>query len=440
MLKATENFLRFIPTTMKTAPIKDDGYKIPRKTPPLPLVPVEKTEEETCTYKLLSNPTDANSSKYSFTMAVLDGTNDVRECIQFLKNMIRVFKGLGMGMNAGAEVEARANLTERMLRGTALAAFQKKYALMKAEGLNAAQVTALNGVAPRDITAGETVAEYEARCQAAITGATYDVQNDDLVAAIRAIIVAIAPNKALQTQKRWMRRHLRKTRDLNVRAFATHLSRINDEELPVLPPKFDDSQKLQEDEMIDILTSACPKSWSAEMDRQDFDPLSKGWEETVAFLARQEQANEHEAADDTKTVSASNKSNKKSRKDKGGSKSSSGLKFCHYHGENPTHDSNNCRTLKKMAESTKSGKSSGGKNKTWNRKAQENQDKTKKDLAAFIQKTIRKELNSFSKKKRKSDDVEEGELDAFDLAGFNYKDMGNLKISSDDDSDGSVSV
>ena len=67
------------------------------------------------------------------------------------------------------------------------------------------------------------------------------------------------------------------------------------------------------------------------------------------------------------------------------------------------------------------------------RKSDSAKKDTKKDLAAFIAKTVRKELHAFSKK-RKNDDMSEGELDQFDLSNFNYKDMDNLKIDSDDDS------
>ena len=413
----------------------DDGYKIPRKTPPLPLIPVTRVEEESCSYKLLSNPTKKDSAKYSFTMAVLEGTEDVRAAIQFYSDIHRVYRGLNMGNDPGNDQLLRAQLTERMLRGSALASFQKSFGDATAVGLAESQMLAVGSEAAQG--ASETDEDYQLRLDAAKTHATYDPKPADLTMALCQIIMEMAPHKALQIQKRWMRRHLRKTREMKVRTFATHLARINDEELPLLPPRFDSAQKLSEDEMIDILVNACPKKWSSDMDRFDFDPLVEGWAKTVDFLSRQEQAAEHEGSNDVHVVETKSKKPKtESSKGKGGTKTT-GLKHCHYHGWNPTHDSNNCRTLKALGdkEQKKEGSSKPGqfKNKTWKRQADSGKDKAKKDLAAFVRKTIRAELNAFSKK-RKSDDVEEGEIDAFDLSGFNYKDMDNLKIESDDDS------
>ena len=143
---------------------------------------------------------------------------------------------------------------------------------------------------------GESDDDFRTRVTGLMQAAAYECHSADVTNALCAMIIAMAPHKALQHQKRWMRRNLRKTRNLNVRAFATHLARINDEEIPCLPPNFNDDQKIAEDEMIEILTQACPRAWSAEMDRQNFDAQAEGWHNTVEFLARQETAAEHEGA------------------------------------------------------------------------------------------------------------------------------------------------
>ena len=77
------------------------------------------------------------------------------------------------------------------------------------------------------------------------------------------------------------------------------------------------------------------------------------------------------------------------------------------------------------------------------RKAKESTKSSQKDLAAFIKKAVaqgvKKELNSVDKKRKAKDD--DLDLNAFDedLKGFNYSDMDNLKIDSDDESSGEVS-
>ena len=425
------------PSQSKTAN-GDDDYHVPRKSkaPPLTLIPEEKDDkEETCTFKLLSVPTVDTSAKYSFTMSILDGTGDVRAAIQYYRDIMKVFAGLNMAATAGNASNARSELAERMLRGTALSAYQKGMRDSMAANLVATRLAHIQGMVQCNTEADDA---FAARQVTEGNAVVYHIHNEDVIAGIRAVITALTPNKALQRQKRWMRRNLRKTRDMTVRQFAAHLTRINDEELPFLPPNFANNQKLAEDEMIDILVTACPKKWSADGDRQNFDPLASGWNATVEFLTRQETAAEDDGYEQVKPAAVS-KSSKKARSDSKSSsnyKSSGGSKYCAYHGNNPTHDSNNCRTLKKLADSAKKSSGGGGdsKNKTWSRKAQDGKDRAKKDLASFVRKTIRSELNAFSEKKRKSSDVEEGEIDNFDLAGFNYKEMDNLKIDSDDDS------
>ena len=414
-----------------------------RKAPPLSLVPdTIADQEETCSYKLYSNPADANSAKYSFTMPILKGDEgDVRAAIMFYKNMFRVFNGLAMANTAGDAQMRRRELAERMLRGVASTAFITAFTNHQKNGLNQAQQAAVDAEPARDIAGGEDEATYQARLTTARNGATYDATALDLEASFFAIIIAMAPYKALQNQKRWMRRSLRKPKDMTVRTFASHLLRLNVEELPLLPP-FNPNQGLQDDELIDILVSACPKSWSNEMDKQNFDPLLQTRAAVLDFLARMETA----AAEDPMNKVIPKKS--KTSKDSASSGKSTGTKYCHFHGHNTTHDSNGCRTLKKMAESTTRSDGSDSKkrfgNKTWKRKADDNKSKTKKDLATFIKKTMRKELNSFAaSKKRKTSDkddessFDEAELDNMDLSGFNYQDMENLSI--DDKSEGEVS-
>ena len=78
---------------------------------------------------------------------------------------------------------------------------------------------------------------------------------------------------------------------------------------------------------------------------------------------------------------------------------------------------------------------------SWSRKADDGKRESKKELNAIVKKAIatgvRKELNSIQAK-RKTDDSsdEDGELymlEAFDLKDFNYADMENLKIKTEDE-------
>jgi hypothetical protein len=116
-------------------------------------------------------------------------------------------------------------------------------------------------------------------------------------------------------------------------------------------------------------------------------------------------------------------------------------KFCMIHGHG-THSSDDCKTLQALAKKQKTSFQDSSKgtfsNKTWSRKAEEASSKSKKELAAFINKQVAKgvakktrELAAMDKKRKASDsDAEDGEVE-LDLEQFNYSDMENLQLDDD---------
>ena len=87
-------------------------------------------------------------------------------------------------------------------------------------------------------------------------------------------------------------------------------------------------------------------------------------------------------------------------------------------------------------------KSSPSKNKSWSRQSEDSKKKGQRELAAFIKKSVQKELNSFSANKRKADESDDDEsvksvhmAEGQELAAFNYGDLDDLKIDSDDDAE-----
>jgi len=142
------------------------------------------------------------------------------------------------------------------------------------------------------------------------------------------------PNKVLQRVKHHMRREARKPIDMDVKSYHMNITRINSEEIPKLPPKFDETQSPAEDEIVDILLHGTPKSWQKEMDHQGFDPLGHAPMEVVTFMERIEASEEFDSDKKTTKVATSNKGKKKSS-DSNGSK---GLHHFVLHGSNNTHD------------------------------------------------------------------------------------------------------
>jgi hypothetical protein len=116
-------------------------------------------------------------------------------------------------------------------------------------------------------------------------------------------------------------------------------------------------------------------------------------------------------------------------KSNSGSKGGNSKKFCLLHG-NGSHTTDQCKTLQSQAENLKESRNNGSSNnKTWNRKSND----SNKELNALVDKKVAAKMKALSGKKRKSENeanvVEK--LDD-DLAGFNYDDMDNLQIDSDD--------
>jgi hypothetical protein len=226
---------------------------------------------------------------------------------------------------------------------------------------------------------------------------------------------------------------------MKVREYYLRVIQINETEIAKLPPRFDATQCLHADEVNDILLFGTPKSWQREMDRQGFDPMEKSPGEIVDFMERIENAEEHDSDPKTKTVN--NNNNKKDAKKGSGNnnkgKGSSNSYYCAIHKNNPTHDAENCNQIKRLRkENENKSTSSGGKskNKSWTRKAQEETDKSKKELATYIKKAVnegvRKELKALDRK-RKSDSDDES-LDNFmmevDLKDFDCTGLENLSL------------
>jgi len=217
-----------------------------------------------------------------------------------------------------------------------------------------------------------------------------------------------------------------------------------------LPPSFNNVQSLGTDEINDILLYGMPKSWQREMDHQDCDPMSKTTQEIVKFMENIEMSEDFDGDAKKKiTQDAGNAKKGNSNKAIKKNNNTSGQKFCLLHGNNNTHTTDECNTLKAQAKKLKgdtggnAGKAKGkGKNKTWNNKSKDEIDKSKGELTAFVKKAVKdglkQELKSIDKKRKSDSDEDSMDLHAIDieLQEFNYDDMDKLVIK--DPKDGEV--
>ena len=410
---------------MKVVLPKETGT--PKEVPPLSLVPTEEDEwknidsTDFASYKVRVNPADADSPTATIKVPKIDGNQSIRGTLKWFVATERLREGLGTPTdNTGAPAYYRT--LEQLLTGTAKTVFVESVRASQRKRHVLLQQAARDGYQPD--------AALSAQQNAAAAQALYDavprpdINNDDLGSAKLELIRAACPYKALEKQKRFMRRKMRKPNEMTTRTYVNHLSRINSEELIILPPG-GVNQRLSDDEIMDIVIYGLPKSWVKEMDRQDFDPFTKTLIQTVEFCERMEASEDFPGPHKGKD-SKSNKKSKTSPSNK--SNKSSGGNHCEYHGPN-THPTSECKVIKAMVASAKKGDNEKPKykNKTWKRSAEEGKKKTTKDLAAFIKKAVSKELNAVSAKRPAEDEGEcsddDASLNNVDLSKIDFSDL-----------------
>jgi hypothetical protein len=110
--------------------------------------------------------------------------------------------------------------------------------------------------------------------------------NDNFELCLSDVSTHIFPQRALAHQKRYVRRYMRKPREVAMRELAARVAEMN-EYLSQFPP-FDIDQRLTNEEIVDILEFAVPNSWQKRMVLQGFDPLIHTVSEFVSFCERHE--------------------------------------------------------------------------------------------------------------------------------------------------------
>ena len=166
-----------------------------------------------------------------------------------------------------------------------------------------------------------------------------EVTPEKVEQAIKAVSASIFPHRALENQKQWMRRTMKKLPNMSYRVMQAQVMKMN--RSLVLFPGANEDSKFSSSEMLKILEFALPKSWRAKFDLKSYVPT----QHTKSRLLT-----ECEAIERSKAMEA-NKAQKGPIKDKEkekkigrsiSNKPNKGLKFCSQHGLNSTHDSASC--------------------------------------------------------------------------------------------------
>ena len=184
--------------------------------------------------------------------------------------------------------------------------------------------------------------------------------------ALDAVTLAVFPHRALEIQKLWMQRGMKKPFELSTRKTAAAVTRLNNA-LPLFPGGTEQS-KFSDFEIVGLLEWAVPAMWREKFDLEGYIP-TQGTK--AAFIEKCEAIERNQILEKESTKST-NKGNKKSGKFEraNGAKSEAPRNFyCKLHGKNSTHNTTDCWTLKNQQDNGKTDKSSNKNNRSFSNRA-----------------------------------------------------------------------
>jgi hypothetical protein len=279
--------------------------------PPLPLVeePKDKDEKPKATDLIefiLKQRAGSTSSAPTYKLKVssfCEGT--VSEWISFRKAIAELWKQNGLN-NAQDKI---ANICT-ILRGDSLTGFEEKIQEL---------TTSVDDT-------GETV--------------TMEITDETVEDGLKAVAQMVFPFRALENPKQWMRRRMRKPKELSIRKYVAAVGRLNNS-LPVFP-NGKESDKFTPREILEILEWSIPKSWRTKFDLDGYVPTEFTKERFMTeceAIGRNKPKIHHKT--NNSTVSGKTVTHKKSHGVKFRSatqKSDTTAKFhCTEHGQNPSH-------------------------------------------------------------------------------------------------------
>jgi hypothetical protein len=239
------------------------------------------------------------------------------------------------------------------------------------------------------ILKGDSLTAYEAAVEDLTVDPEDDTQvipltEDHVELALRAVAETVFPFRALETQKQWMSKHMKKPYDMTAKTMTNAMSKINNF-LPYFPDASIES-KYSESDLIGILQFAVPDYYRAAFDLRNYIPPDESKTRFIEECERVERSakpKSHKRDDDgderrnSKKVkfAKSGNSNKKS-----GSRSSTedSSMYC-THCKTDTHTTSSCYKLKKIAKD----KADAGK---------------ARDKEPYSKRTFRKEVNAIARR------------------------------------------
>jgi hypothetical protein len=128
------------------------------------------------------------------------------------------------------------------------------------------------------ILKGDSLTAYEAAMEDLTVDPDDNTQvipltEDHVEKALRAVTETVFPFRALETQKQWMSKYMKKLYDMTAKTMTYAMSKINNF-LPFFPQATMES-KYMEQELIAILHFAVPEYYRSAFDLRDYNPMEE---------------------------------------------------------------------------------------------------------------------------------------------------------------------
>jgi hypothetical protein len=378
---------------------RDDTRRLRMTLPPIPLERPERQKLEEGNYvsfKLRAVPADADSQLYSLQVPYYT-TGTPEQWIQFRKNLDKILTG--QHITTGPPTYA---MTRRILEGAALAKFEES--------------TADRGT--------ETLEHFEEVLQ--------DMGS------------YVFPRRALQMEKRYMRRYMRKPRKLKMREYLARVDELNND-LRYFP-SFVMGARLVEDELLDIYEFGVPATWQKQFLLHGFDPLEHTKQEFLEFCERLEATEDifeerhgvKRKAYPSERYKVKEGKSALANRPSGYARNNNNktTKFCRLHGQQQSHTTGDCKVLldqaDKMKATWKTQPQQYNKKRPFNKKPYQKygeRDNKKRDFNSIeisseiekgVEKRFQQQLDNFmaSVSKTEPPTLKDNTLD---LENFNYE-------------------
>ena len=325
-------------------------------------------------------PGDPNSNTYEIHVPYF-GTGTPEEWLIFVD---RLWKGItGQNITSGP---ARFQQAERSLKGECLATFKLKSTRF----------------------AQRTVPNFEV--------------------ILNQMTSHIFPVNAYREQKRYLRRYVKKPKDLSVRDFISRVQELNNY-LDKFPTDVEGvmGTRLPDDELKEIIYHAIPNSWRKQMTLQGFNYPTEDIVEMIRFCEQRLEAMEPKAEISAKKKKSKSSGKKTSSKKKvkvtwqsseeeeeeesSEDEKPQGRKYCRLHGM-CSHTTDACRDLKEMIAKYKRKKYKD------HGKAKKKTTYSKHEMNALVKKSVRKALgkNKHRSKKKAKEELQAIESHDMDIS------------------------